>query len=116
MSVAKAKFDVLAHELQMTEQVRQKLTFGAPSLLANGYSFALFSHEAMGFRLMGESNEQALALSGAYLFAPTGQPMKNWVCLPVAQAETWRDWAFVALEQVRALPPKKPRSPKKSTG
>lgn len=64
---------------------------------------------------MGESNEQALALLGASWFAPTGQPMKNWVCLPVEQAETWRDWALTALEQVRALPPKKPRPSKKST-
>jgi hypothetical protein len=42
MSRAEEKFEALAHELILTESLQRKLTFGAPSLLANSYSFLVF--------------------------------------------------------------------------
>ena len=54
----------------------------------------------MAFKLPDEAvREQALALDGAALFDPggRGRPFKEWVAVPPAHAERWRELADQAL-------------------
>lgn len=104
----------LVDELKITEHVTTGYMMGHPGMKANGYFFAFHFKEenAMLFKLYGRDHAQALALPGSRIFAPGGSPMKEWVVVPTAHQEQWRDFTFAALEYIRSLPTKPPKKKK----
>src|SRR5690242_7368905 len=76
---------------------RAATMFGMPSVKdAAGKAFAGLRGEDLVCRLGRDTaaHAQALALTGAHLFDPSGmgRPMKDWVCIPVAHAAHWADF------------------------
>ena len=76
--------------------------FGKPALKdQNGKAFACLLSGEVAFRL-GRDNPahaDALALTGAHLFDPSGKdrPMKDWVSVPPEHAERWTEFAELAV-------------------
>jgi hypothetical protein len=98
------RYDDLADELAATQLgVQIAKMMGMPCLKVDGKTFAGFLRGAMVFKLTGEPHTQALGLAGAKLFDPSGRghPMKEWVCVPAAHAETWPAFAASAIAYVR---------------
>jgi hypothetical protein len=77
--------------------------FGKPCYKTGGKAFVSFFQECMVFKLDPDTREEALALSGAQLFDPSGKkrPMKEWVQLPVKHKEKWKKFARAAFDYVR---------------
>lgn len=76
--------------------------FGKPALKdLDGKVFACLLGEEVTFRLGRDrpAHAEALELAGAHLFDPSGKdrPMKDWVCVPVAHAGRWPEFAESAL-------------------
>ena len=72
-----------------------------PCLKINGKAFAGLYGDDMVFKLHGRAHEQAIALSGAHLFDPSGmgRPMKQWVQVAHEHADRWAELGRNALEQ-----------------
>ncbi|HVD66300.1 MAG TPA: TfoX/Sxy family protein [Gaiellaceae bacterium] len=98
---AQAGFDEIADDiLAANGDVERMQMMGMPSLKRNGKLFAGLWKDSMAFKLPDEAvREQALALDGAALFDPggRGRPFKEWVAVPPAHAERWRELADQAL-------------------
>lgn len=77
--------------------------FGKPCLKVNGKAFAAFYQGEMVFKLHGLMHEKALSLEGARLWDPSGKnkPMKEWVQLPYAHHDSWKEFAEAAVDYVR---------------
>lgn len=76
--------------------------FGKRALKAHGKAFACLKGDLLAFRL-GDgtpAHTEALALTGAELFDPSGKhrPFKDWVAIPAAHAETWPHYGETALD------------------
>ena len=80
------------------------MMFGKRALKAHGKGFACLKGEAVAFRLVAGTPEhaEALALEGAQLFDPSAKdrPFKDWVSVPLAEAEAWPRLALVALDRL----------------
>lgn len=95
----RAEYDAVAAEMCATAPVVAGQMFGMPSLKREGKAFAGYYHDAMVFKLGAPEHAEALALSGAHLFDPSGRdrPMKEWVVVPAAHTARWPDLARAAL-------------------
>ena len=53
------------------------------------------------------AHARALAVPGAHLFHPSGsgEPFRQWVVVPPAQADEWEVLAHESVEQDRSIPP-----------
>ena len=98
----RAEYDAVAGELTATSSAITGKMFGMPCLKNNGKAFAGFYQGAMVFKLKAPRHGEALALSGARLFDPSGlgRPMKEWVEVPAEHASSWLEFARDALQYV----------------
>ena len=82
--------------------VQASSMFGMPTLKLAGKALAGLYGDAMTFKLAGDGHAEALRLSGAHLFDPSGmgRPMKAWVVVPVAHAPDWERLAQLALAAI----------------
>jgi TfoX/Sxy family transcriptional regulator of competence genes len=98
---AQARFDEIADDiLAANGDVERTQMMGMLSLKRNGKLFAGLWKDSMAFKLPDEAaREQALSLDGAALFDPggRGRPFKEWVAVPPAHADRWRDLTGQAL-------------------
>jgi hypothetical protein len=84
------------------EGVTKGSMFGMPCLKTGKKVIAGLWGDAMNFKLPADAREKALELPGAEPFDPgMGRPMKEWVVVPLAAAESWPGLARDALEYVR---------------
>jgi hypothetical protein len=100
------RFITIADDLAAShEDVHRTKMFGAPCIKVKGKAFAAFSQGRMVYKLRGDAHAEALALPGAALFDPSGQghPMREWVTLPIAEADHWERLAEDALAYVSGL-------------
>lgn len=98
---ARQEYDAVAAGLA-DAGVTQGSMFGMPCLKIERKMLAGLYGDAMTFKLPSGPLEEALALEGAAHFDPgMGRPMKEWVVVPLAHAETWPGYAEHALEYVR---------------
>jgi hypothetical protein len=98
----RAEYDAVTAELTATSSTITGKMFGMPCLKNNGKAFAGFHQDAMVFKLPVPWHTEALALTGAQLFDPSGQgrPMKEWVVVPVEHASRWPELAREAMRYV----------------
>jgi hypothetical protein len=98
----RAEYDAVAGEVTATSSAITGKMFGMPCLKNNGKAFAGFYQDAMVFKLKAPRHGEALALSGAHLFDPSGRdrPMKEWVEVPFEHASRWLKLAREALQYV----------------
>jgi hypothetical protein len=101
---ARACYDEIADDLAaQNSDVEVGQMMGMPAIKRSGKMIGGFSNgeSAMVFKLTDEAaREAALALDGARLFDPSGgkrAPMKEWVVVPNASADKWRELAEKAL-------------------
>lgn len=95
----------VAEELKaQNPDVELSQMFGMPVLKFNRKAFAGDWHEAMVFKLTGQSHARALKIKGAELFDPgMGRPMKEWVVVPAAASADWPGLALAALDYIETL-------------
>lgn len=95
----RAEYEAVAAELCATAPVVAGQMFGMPSLKREGKAFAGYYQDAMVFKLGAPEHAEALALSDAHLFDPSGRdrPMKEWIVVPATHAAHWPDLARAAL-------------------
>ncbi|TMD62829.1 MAG: TfoX/Sxy family protein [Chloroflexi bacterium] len=95
-------YDAVATELAATSPTTTGKMFGMPCLKNNGKAFAGYYEGAMVFKLPLPQHSEALNLTGAQLFDPSGRgrPMKEWVVVPVEHASRWSEFARAALQYV----------------
>ncbi len=76
--------------------------FGKPCINVGKKTFVILWGRDLTFKLAGESHAEALKIAGAHLFDPRGQgnPMKEWVQIPAAQASVWSRFAKMAFDYV----------------
>ncbi len=107
MSEAEDTYGLIAARLSLMPGVVQGHMFGMPSVMVNGKAFAGLHQDSMVFKLSGAPHTQALGVEGASLFDPQGRgrPMKEWVCIPLAQSSNWENFADEAFRYVAGLTP-----------
>lgn len=98
---------------QLYQQITSKIPdstpakmFGALALKSNksGKSGVMFKNDCMVFKLPQAELQEALNLSKAQLFDPSGgRPMKEWAELPYNHADKWPYYAEIAMEYVKDL-------------
>ena len=76
--------------------------FGKPCFKIKGKAFICFFNDCMVFKLAGSIHNEALKMSGAILFDPSGKkhPMKEWVQLPFSGKGRWEEFANAAYDYV----------------
>ena len=95
-------------------RVEVKPMFGNLGAFVNGNMFMGLFGSDIGVKLADGDRERLLREKGAGPFGPEERPMSGYVSLPRA----WRSpakagpWVGKALEDVAALPPKKPKAKK----
>ena len=100
---ARKRYDELVDDLcARNDDVEPSQMMGMPCVKRSGKMVAGFSRGegAMVFKLPDPAaHARALALDGAHLFDPSGkgQPFKEWVVVPEAQADEWESLADHAL-------------------
>lgn len=103
---ADALFDSLSYDL-LGAGATPSTMFGKRSLTINGKAFACLKGDLLAFRLGAGSHEhqEALALPGAELFDPSGRahPFKDWVAIPVANADQWPQFGDAAIIHTKSL-------------
>lgn len=94
-----AEYNAVASEITATSSAIMGKMFGMPCLKNNSKAFAGYYHGAMVFKLGAPAHTEALGLSGAMLFDPSGlgRPMKEWVVVPEEHSSRWLDLAQEAL-------------------
>lgn len=95
---ARAHFDVIAKELKPAGVATGSL-FGKPALKIGTRAFACQFRDGVAFKLSPDALAQALELTGAELFDPSGKgrPMREWGQVPVDHAPRWLELARQAL-------------------
>ena len=99
----RAEYDAVTSEITATSPAVTSKMFGMPCLKnSNGKAFAGYYQGAMTFKLGAPRHAEALALSGARLFDPSGmgRPMKEWVEVPSEHASRWLELAREAMRYV----------------
>ena len=121
MQLAKASDDakaLFASVVPDDPRVVVKPMFGNLGAFVNGNMFAGLFGERIGVRVVDESRRAELAATdGAGPFGPEERPMGGYVAAPAAwsgEPERLSEWLAQAFEEVAALPPKAPRSPKRT--
>jgi hypothetical protein len=93
-------FDEIAENLASQGAVAGGM-FGKRALKAHGKAFACLKGDLLAFRLIAgtSAHDDALTLSGAELFDPSGnkRPFKDWVAVPTAHSGQWPRLAETAL-------------------
>jgi hypothetical protein len=103
MTKAEELFHKIAAELP---DVTEGKMFGALcTKTPNGKASTMFWKEYMIFKLKPEDEKEAMKLSGAKTFDPSGmnRPMKGWVQLSDKHSAKWKALAVKATEYVREL-------------
>jgi hypothetical protein len=103
MTKAEELFHKIASELP---EVTEGKMFGALcTKTPNGKASTMFWKEYMIFKLNEDDQKEAMKLSGAKLFDPSGKerPMKGWVQLSDKHSAKWKSLAVKATEYVREL-------------
>jgi len=97
--VTRRRYEEIAAQLEARAGVKASSMFGMPTLKLDGKALAGLYGEGMVFKLAGDAHAEALGLSGANLFDPSGmgRPMKAWVVLPPAHSDQWEHFAELAL-------------------
>lgn len=93
-------YDKIGTELKATKQTTMGQMFGKPCLKANNKAFAAFFKDEMVFKIGGEeANQLVEKYPGAQLWDPSGKkrPMKDWLQVPNAFNDDWKDLAIRAL-------------------
>jgi len=102
------RWDQLAAELGDPAIGRSRM-MGRPILTHDGTMFACLNGDSVGFKLGAATPEHAgaLAVPGAELFDPSGKgrPFKDWVSIPLEEAEQWLPFAECALMHVAGSGP-----------
>ena len=82
--------------------VKASSMFGMPTLKLDGKAIGGLYGDAMTFKLSGQAHAEALRLSGAHQFDPSGmgRPMKAWVVVPLAHAAEWDRLAQLGLAAI----------------
>jgi hypothetical protein len=94
-------YDALAAALSAQGSAVAGRMFGMPVLKAGGKAFAGYFRGSMTFKLDEPRRSEALSIAGAALFDPMGgRPMREWVQVPAAAADRWRELAEAALAYV----------------
>ena len=99
----RALFDQIAHDLaESYDGVTTGQIFGKACIKTHGKALAAFFQSDIALKLSGDDHRAALALDGARLWDPSGKhrPMKEWVQIPFACAQSWPDLAAQALKYV----------------
>ena len=98
--------------------VQRRMMFGYPVAIVNGHMFTGLHGTTMMVRLPEDLRAKLLAMEGARPFAPmANRPMKEYVVLPetiVREPVALRHWVETAFLAAASLPPKLPKSRKKS--
>lgn len=99
-----ARFTHILTDLRMLG-VTQSPMFGKRGMMADGKVIAVYLDDSVAFKLIAGTpeHEQAMALSGADLWAPgdMGRTFKDWVRVPEEHEETWGRFAEIALHRIR---------------
>jgi hypothetical protein len=89
---AEARFDEIVDDLA-PRGVLPGALFGARSLTLDGTAFACLKNGRLAVKLGSGSTVHAAALdlAGASLFDPSGKgrPFRDWVAVPIAEADEW---------------------------
>lgn len=96
--------------------IERRKMFGYPCAFLGGHMVTGLHEENWIVRLSAGDREQLLAQGGT-TFAPMGRAMTEYVVMPVEvrrNPQTLHAWLEKSLAYVRALPPKKPKRPKRS--
>jgi TfoX/Sxy family transcriptional regulator of competence genes len=100
-------------------KVEVKAMFGNLGAFVNGNMFAGLFGDSLGVKLLEEdSRTQLSAVPGTGPYGPPDRPMGGYVALAPDWPEHLADaqaWVRCALEDVRALPPKKAKTKKTRT-
>ena len=101
---AQPRYDEIADDLAaQNDDVTLGQMMGMPAIKRGGTMIGGFARNegAMVFKLPEEAARMAaLQLEGAHLFDPSGgkrAPMRDWVVVPAAHADHWRELADTAL-------------------
>lgn len=103
MTKAEELFHTIAASLP---DVTEGKMFGALcTKTPNGKASTMFWKEYMIFKLKPEDEKEAMKLSGAKIFDPSGmnRPMKGWVQLSDKHSAKWKSLAVKATDYVREL-------------
>ncbi|MGK4584138.1 hypothetical protein [Kitasatospora sp. HPMI-4] len=94
-----ARYEEIAEELAPRGAIRSRM-LGMPCLKdADGRAFAALHRGELVCRLGHDTpaHTEALHLPGAHVLDPVdGRPMGDWVCIPVASAGHWDNFAEAA--------------------
>ncbi len=76
--------------------------FGKPCINVGKKTFVILWGRDLVFKLAGQDHADAMQVAGAHLFDPRGRgnPMKEWVQIPAAQAAAWGRFAKLAYKYV----------------
>ncbi|HSI36147.1 MAG TPA: hypothetical protein VK986_21365 [Tepidisphaeraceae bacterium] len=104
MPTAIEAFDKLVRALSKEDGVTSGQMFGKACLKVNGKAFIAQHHDAVIFKLNGESHGKAVRLSDAVLWDPSGKgrPMKEWVALGPDHVKEFLALTKAALKYVGA--------------
>ncbi|MEV4611029.1 hypothetical protein AB0K43_00305 [Kitasatospora sp. NPDC049258] len=98
------RYEEIAADLAPHGAIRAQM-FGMPCLKGQDGKAFLGLHSGELVCRLGRDTPafaEAMHLPGAHLFDPAGgRPMKDWVCLPVASAGHWDNFADAALRAAR---------------
>jgi TfoX/Sxy family transcriptional regulator of competence genes len=93
--------------------VRIRPMFANLAAFVNGNMFAGLFGDQVGVRLPDVAvRDELLAIDGSGPYGPPERPMGGYVAMPEewkSEPDRLREWVGVALDQVRAMPPKAPR-------
>jgi hypothetical protein len=80
-------------------EVAESQMFGMPCLKFGGKAILGDWEGSAVFKLDPADVDGVLEIEGAHLFEPMGgRPMKQWVVVPSAQADSWDDLGSMALD------------------
>jgi hypothetical protein len=110
MANARSRYDTIAEFMQRQHDATASMLYKQPAVQVNGTPFLFYMLPGMAFRLRGRAREQALALAGARLWAPVGEPADSspWVLVPVSH---FLRWDRLAIEALRFAEDNAPRGP-----
>jgi hypothetical protein len=105
MTNAERYFKELTEQI---ESVKPGKMFGSLCMKTpNGKSAAMLWRDHLVVKLGGNFMIEALNLNGAKIFEPmAGRPMKDWVQIPFAHKDRWKEYTLLSIKSVKDLPKK----------
>lgn len=99
MSTAEQHYQILHTQLATTHGIVSGQMFGKACLKVNGKAFIALHQENVIFKLTGQAHAQALSLTGAKFWDPSGKgrPMREWVSLAASHSAYFTTLADAAL-------------------